>query len=67
VAADVSLLPVASRHDPVPPQPCIASTDPDASRRFDGALGLEFKREMPIVRNGELEAINYLFAPLREL
>jgi lactoylglutathione lyase len=38
-------------------------TDPEASRRFYEALGFEFKREMPIVRNGETEAINYFFAP----
>ena len=37
-------------------------TDPAASRRFYEALGLEFEREMPIVRNGELEAVNYFFA-----
>jgi len=37
-------------------------TDLDASRRFYEALGLEFRRELPIVRNGELEATNYFFA-----
>jgi lactoylglutathione lyase len=37
-------------------------TDPQASRRFYEALGLEFRRELPIVRNGELEATNYFFA-----
>ena len=37
-------------------------TDPDASRRFYEKLGLEFRRELPIVRNGELEATNYFFA-----
>ena len=36
-------------------------TDPEASRRFYEALGLEFRRELPIVRNGELEATNYFF------
>lgn len=37
-------------------------TDPDASRRFYEGLGFEFRRELPIVRNGELEATNYFFA-----
>ena len=37
-------------------------TDPERSRRFYEALGLEFKGEFPIVRNGELEATNYFFA-----
>jgi lactoylglutathione lyase len=36
--------------------------DPEASRRFYETLGLEFRRELPIVRNGELEATNYFFA-----
>jgi lactoylglutathione lyase len=36
-------------------------TDPDRSRAFYEALGLEFRRESPIVRNGELEATNYFF------
>jgi lactoylglutathione lyase len=36
-------------------------TDPEASRRFYEALGLEFRRDLPIVRNGELEATNYFF------
>ncbi len=36
-------------------------TDPDASRRFYEALGLEFRRDLPIVREGELEATNYFF------
>jgi lactoylglutathione lyase len=36
-------------------------TDPDRSRAFYEALGLEFRREFPIVRNGELEATNYFF------
>src|SRR6478736_6398713 len=30
-------------------------TDPDRSRAFYEALGLEFRRDLPIVRNGELE------------
>jgi len=37
-------------------------TDPDKSRAFYEALGFEFKRDMDIVRNGELEATNYFFA-----
>jgi lactoylglutathione lyase len=37
-------------------------TDPERSRAFYEALGLEFRRELPIVRNGELEATNYFFA-----
>jgi lactoylglutathione lyase len=36
-------------------------TDPEKSRRFYEALGFEFRRELPIVRNGELEATNYFF------
>ena len=36
-------------------------TDPDKSRRFYEALGFEFERDMDIVRNGELEAMNYFF------
>ena len=36
-------------------------TDPERSRKFYEALGLEFRRESPIVRNGELEATNYFF------
>jgi lactoylglutathione lyase len=36
-------------------------TDPDRSRAFYEALGLEFRREMDIVRNGELEATNYFY------
>ena len=34
-------------------------TDPDRSRAFYEALGMEFRRELPIVRDGELEATNY--------
>ncbi len=37
-------------------------TDPDRSRAFYEALGMEFKRDLPIVRDGELEATNYFFA-----
>jgi lactoylglutathione lyase len=36
-------------------------TDPNRSRQFYEALGLEARRELPIVRNGELEATNYFF------
>src|SRR6478735_670540 len=36
-------------------------TDPDRSRAFYEALGFEFRRESPIVRNGELEATLYFF------
>ena len=36
-------------------------TDPEKSRAFYEALGLEFRRESPIVRNGELEATNHFF------
>src|SRR4051812_39642023 len=42
-------------------------TNPDASRRFYEALGLEYRRDLPIVRDGELEATNYFFvAPGQE-
>src|SRR6201987_4764797 len=37
-------------------------TDPERSRGFYEALGFEFRRELPIVRDGELEATNYFFA-----
>ena len=37
-------------------------TDPERSRAFYEALGMDFKRELPIVRDGELEATNYFFA-----
>src|SRR5438552_15088468 len=36
-------------------------TDAGQSRRFYEALGFEFRRELPIVRDGELEATNYFF------
>jgi lactoylglutathione lyase len=36
-------------------------TDPDRTRAFYEALGLEFRREMDIVRGGEKEATNYFF------
>ena len=37
-------------------------TDPAKSRVFYEALGFAFRKESPIVRNGELEATNYFFA-----
>ncbi len=37
-------------------------TDAGKSRAFYEALGFEFKRELDIVRNDELEATNYFFA-----
>jgi lactoylglutathione lyase len=37
-------------------------TDPERSQAFYEALGMEFRRDLPIVRNGELEATNYFFA-----
>jgi lactoylglutathione lyase len=37
-------------------------TDPARSRAFYEALGLDFDREMDIVRNGEKEATNYFFS-----
>jgi lactoylglutathione lyase len=36
-------------------------TDPEKSRAFYEALGLAFRRDLPIVREGELEATNYFF------
>src|SRR5689334_13090035 len=36
-------------------------TDPEKSRGFYETLGFEFRKEMPIVRDGELEATNYFF------
>ena len=36
-------------------------TDPERSRAFYEALGMEFRRELPIVRDGQLEATNYFF------
>ena len=36
-------------------------TDPEKSREFYEALGLEYRRELPIVRDSELEATNYFF------
>jgi lactoylglutathione lyase len=37
-------------------------TDPARSRSFYEALGMEFTRELDIVREGQLEATNYFFA-----
>jgi lactoylglutathione lyase len=37
-------------------------TDSERSRAFYELLGFEFRRELPIVRDGELEATNYFFA-----
>ena len=36
-------------------------TDPERSRVFYEALGMEFRNESPIVRDGQLEATNYFF------
>jgi lactoylglutathione lyase len=36
-------------------------TDPEKTRAFYEALGLEFRRDMDIVRDGEREATNYFF------
>jgi lactoylglutathione lyase len=36
-------------------------SDPERSRAFYEALGMEFRRESPIVRNGEKEATLYFF------
>jgi lactoylglutathione lyase len=36
-------------------------TDPERSRGFYEALGMEFRRDLDIVRDGELEATNYFF------
>jgi lactoylglutathione lyase len=36
-------------------------TDPERSREFYEALGFEYRRELPIVRAGDLEATNYFF------
>ena len=36
-------------------------TDPERSTAFYEALGLELRRDMDIVRNGEREATNYFF------
>jgi lactoylglutathione lyase len=36
-------------------------TDPERSRAFYEALGMEFRRDLDIVRDGELEATNHFF------
>jgi lactoylglutathione lyase len=36
-------------------------TDPEKSRSFYEALGFEFRRDLDIVRDGELEATNYFY------
>jgi lactoylglutathione lyase len=36
-------------------------TDPQRSRTFYEALGLEFRRELPIMRDEQHEATNYFF------
>jgi lactoylglutathione lyase len=36
-------------------------TDPETSRGFYEALGFEFRRELPIVRDGHHEATNYFY------
>ncbi len=36
-------------------------TDPERSRKFYEALGMELRRDMDIVRGGEKEATNYFF------
>lgn len=36
-------------------------TDPKGSRAFYEALGFRLRRELPIARDGELEATNYFF------
>jgi lactoylglutathione lyase len=36
-------------------------TDPERSKAFYEALGMELRKESPIVRGGELEATNYFF------
>src|SRR3954452_8229056 len=41
-------------------------TDPAASRAFYEALGFEFRRDMDIVRDGQVEATNYFFGITRE-
>jgi lactoylglutathione lyase len=37
-------------------------THPERSRAFYEALGMEFRRDLDIVREGQLEATNYFFA-----
>ena len=42
-------------------------TDPDRSRAFYEALGFEFRRDMDIVRDGEIEATNYFYGVTDQL
>src|SRR2546429_7622489 len=35
--------------------------DPERSRAFYEALGMEYRRELPIVRDGQKEATNYFY------
>lgn len=37
-------------------------TDPERSRAFYEAIGMQFTRDLDIVRDGQLEATNYFFA-----
>ena len=39
----------------------LRTTNPARAGEFYKALGMEFRRELPIVRNGELEATNYFY------
>jgi lactoylglutathione lyase len=36
-------------------------TDPDRTRAFYEALGFEYRRDHPIIRDGEKEATNYFY------
>ena len=40
---------------------CVRRENQDEAADFWRALGFEFRREFPIVRDGELEATNYFF------
>ena len=55
-----SLPPYAARHDALPTHD-VPDHRSEKSRAFYEALGLEFRRDMDIVRNGEKEATNYFF------
>jgi len=37
-------------------------TDPERSRAFYEAIGMQFTRDLDIVRDGQLEATNYFFS-----
>jgi lactoylglutathione lyase len=39
----------------------LRTTDPARAGEFYTALGMDFRRELPIIRNGELEATNFLY------